>query len=255
MNTLIAQINLESKLFLRDKRSLFMTFAFPVIMVFIFGWAFGNQTWSGLPAINYLLPGIIVMALMMVALNNNAVKISGDREKGIYRRLSLTPLKKQTLLMGHIFIRYFIIIVSTLLLIVIGAIFFKTHIVGNALLFLLVLPRSFLRIKLLGDITLHSFGVKTKSTILSTRIFSASRLFPVPWQRFFPIDVFLYWELGKMGRMSWTPVTRPILASWPYTLSTSGAACFLRQLKAPGRVGHRHTGDALPLRSLSPHSA
>ena len=150
MNTLIAQINLESKLFLRDKRSLFMTFAFPVIMVFIFGWAFGNQTWSGLPAINYLLPGIIVMALMMVALNNNAVKIAGDREKGIYRRLSLTPLKKQTLLMGHIFIRYFIIIVSTLLLIVIGAIFFKTHIVGNAFLFLLVLTLGALTFMALG---------------------------------------------------------------------------------------------------------
>ena len=114
MTTLVGQIKLETKLFLRDKRSLFMTFAFPVIMILIFGSVFSGQTWSGLPAINYLLPGIIVMALMMVTMNNNAVKIAGDREKGIYRRLSLTPLKRQTLLNGQIIVRYLIVIASTL---------------------------------------------------------------------------------------------------------------------------------------------
>ena len=32
----------------------------------------------------------------MACMNNNAVKITNDREKGIYRRLSLTPLKRQS---------------------------------------------------------------------------------------------------------------------------------------------------------------
>ena len=107
MTMLMGQIGLETKLFWRDKRSLFMTFAFPVIMILIFGSVFRIRTWAGVPAVNYLLPGIIVMALMMVTMNNNALKITGDREKGIYRRLSLTPLSKQNLLIGHIVVRYY----------------------------------------------------------------------------------------------------------------------------------------------------
>ena len=47
MTTLVGQIKMETKLFLRDKRSLFFTFAFPVIMVLIFGSAFGDQTVVG----------------------------------------------------------------------------------------------------------------------------------------------------------------------------------------------------------------
>jgi ABC-2 type transport system permease protein len=160
MTTLAGQVKLETKLFLRDKRSLFFTFAFPVIMVLIFGSAFGNQTVAGLPAINYLLPGIIVMALMMVTMNNNVTKITSDRERGIYRRLSLTPLKRQTLLTGQIIVRYLIVIASTLLLIAIGSSVFKAHIGGNQFLFFLILT--------LGVLTFTALGFATSSLVKNT---------------------------------------------------------------------------------------
>ena len=139
MSTLIGQIKLETKLLLRDRRSLFFTLAFPVIMILIFGSVFSEGSWDGIPAINYLLPGIIVMAVMMACMNNNAVKITNDREKGIYRRLSLTPLKRQTLLAGHVFVRYLIMLASTALLIAIGVGVFKAEVGGNYFLFWFVL--------------------------------------------------------------------------------------------------------------------
>ena len=139
MRTLVGQIRLETKLLFRDKRSLFLTLAFPVIMILIFGSVFSGQNWSGIPAINYLLPGMIVMALMMACMNNNAVKITNDREKGIYRRLSLTPLRRQSLLTGHIFVRYLIVLASTVLLIVIGVGVFGAQVGGNYFLFWFVL--------------------------------------------------------------------------------------------------------------------
>jgi ABC-2 type transport system permease protein len=129
------QIKLETKLLLRDKRTLFTTLAFPVIMILIFGSVFSGQKWSGVPAINYLLPGIIVMALMMACMSNNAVKIASERDKGIFRRLSLTPLKRQTLLFGNIFVRYLVAMVSTALLIAIGVSVFKANVGGNFILF------------------------------------------------------------------------------------------------------------------------
>jgi ABC-2 type transport system permease protein len=139
MSTLIGQIKLETKLLLRDRRSLFFTLAFPVIMILIFGSVFSEGSWDGIPAINYLLPGIIVMAVMMACMNNNAVKITNDREKGIYRRLSLTPLKRQSLLAGHVFVRYLIMLASTALLIAIGVSVFKAEVGGNYFLFWFVL--------------------------------------------------------------------------------------------------------------------
>ena len=150
MSTLIGQIKLETKLLLRDRRSLFFTLAFPVIMILIFGSVFSEGSWDGIPAINYLLPGIIVMAVMMACMNNNAVKITNDREKGIYRRLSLTPLKRQSLLAGHVFVRYLIMLASTALLIAIGVSVFKAEVGGNYFLFWFVLTIGALTFVTLG---------------------------------------------------------------------------------------------------------
>jgi ABC-2 type transport system permease protein len=167
------QIKLETKLFLRGKQALFFTFAFPAIMILIFGSVFGDQNWSGVPAINYLLPGIIVMALMMACMSSNAVKITNERDKGIYRRLAVTPAKRQTLLMGDVFVRYLIAIVSTLLLIAIGVIVFKAQIVGNYLLFWFVLT--------LGVLVFISLGFVLSSIVKNTngaQALSMGILFP-----------------------------------------------------------------------------
>jgi ABC-2 type transport system permease protein len=139
MATSVGQIRLETKLFLRGKQNLFLTLAFPVIMILIFGSVFSGQKWSGAPAIDYLLPGIIVMALMIACMTNNAIQMTDEREKGIYRRLSLTPLKRQDLLIGNVFVRYLIVLVSTILLIGIGVGVFKADFGGDYVLFWLVL--------------------------------------------------------------------------------------------------------------------
>jgi ABC-2 type transport system permease protein len=201
MTILMGQIRLETKLFWRDKRSLFFTFAFPVIMILIFGSVFSSNTWAGIPAINYLLPGIIVMALMMIAMNNNAVKITGDREKGIFRRLSLTPLKRHTLLTGHAIVRYIIVLLSTLLLVNIGTIVFKASFGGNYFLFLLVLT--------LGAMTFMTLGFVLSSVVKNTS--SATTLCMAI---LFPL-MFLggcFWSLDQMPAF-----IRPICDALPTT--------------------------------------
>jgi ABC-2 type transport system permease protein len=102
MNTLVGQIKLEFKLFLREKEALFWTLAFPVFMMVLFGLLWKDETWDGIPTIAYLLPGIIVMAVMTTCIVSTATGVVEEREKGIFRRLSLTPLKRQTLIGGQI---------------------------------------------------------------------------------------------------------------------------------------------------------
>jgi ABC-2 type transport system permease protein len=186
MKILIGQIRLETKLILRQRQALFLTLAFPVIMILIFGAVFGNQNWSGIPAIDYLLPGIIGMALMMACMTNNAVSITTEREKGIYRRLSLTPLKRRTLLTGHVFVRYLIALVSTILLMIIGILAFKAHVGGNYFLFWLVLT--------LGALTFVTIGFVISMLVNNTsgaQALSMAVLFPLMFLGccFWPLDV------------------------------------------------------------------
>ena len=185
MKTLVGQVKMETKMFLRAKQAMFMTLAFPVIMILIFGSVFSGQTWSGVPAINYLLPGIIVMAMMMVCMSNNAVAITTERDDGTYRRLSLTPLKRRTLLTGHVFVRYMVALVSTALLIIIGVEAFKAHIGGNQALFFLVLT--------LGAITFVTLGfviATIAKNANSAQALSMAVLFPFMFLGacFWPLD-------------------------------------------------------------------
>ena len=72
---------------------------------------------------------------MVTCIMNTTMGVVSDRGKGIFRRLSLTPLKRQTLIGGQIVTRYLIILVQALILIAIGVIFFKVTIGGNYFLF------------------------------------------------------------------------------------------------------------------------
>lgn len=163
MKILFGQIAIETKLFLRRKDDLFWTLAFPMFFMVLYGVIYGNQEWEdwGMRAIDYLLPGVVVMALMVTGIMATASGFAEEREKGIYRRLSLTPLKRSTLIMGQILHRYLVILVQTLLLLLVGVLAFKTKIEGNFLLLWLVLT--------FGALCFLSIGFALTSLIKSAR--------------------------------------------------------------------------------------
>ena len=143
MNTLIRQTRLQMRLFLRRKDELFWTLAFPVLFILLFGAIYGNTKWTGpgidMRAIDYLLPGIIVMGAMMTGIMRTSTGFVQEREQGVYRRLALTPLTRQTLIGSQLLQHYIVIIVQTLLLIAISGAAFKTHLTGNMVLFWLTM--------------------------------------------------------------------------------------------------------------------
>ena len=135
MSILARQVILEMKLFLRRKDDLFWTLAFPLFFIILFGLMYQDMVWEdfGLRAIEYILPGIIVMALMTSGIMATASGFVEEREKGVYRRLSLTPLKRHTILGGQLIQRYVVILVQTVLLLVVGALAFNIQISGDLL--------------------------------------------------------------------------------------------------------------------------
>ncbi|UCE97136.1 MAG: ABC transporter permease [Dehalococcoidia bacterium] len=139
MKVLIRQTALEMRLFLRRRDDLFWTLAFPAFFIVLFGLIYGDTQWGPIRAIDYLLPGIIVMAVMISGIMNAATTFAEEREKGVYRRLSVTPLRKHIILGAQIISRYVIILVQTLLLLLIGILAFNISIVGNYAVFWLIL--------------------------------------------------------------------------------------------------------------------
>ncbi len=133
MNMLARQVRLEMRLFLRRKDDLFWTLAFPLFFIVLFGLIYGEMQWEdlGLRAIEYILPGIVVMALMTSGIMATASGFVEERERGIYRRLSLTPLKRYTILGGQLIQRYVVNLVQTALLLTVGVLAFNISIEGN----------------------------------------------------------------------------------------------------------------------------
>jgi ABC-2 type transport system permease protein len=141
MATLIKQTAIETRLFLRRKDELFWTLAFPIMFMVLFGLIYGNTTWSGMNmrSVDYLLPGIIVMGAMVTGIMRTSAGFVMEREKGIYRRLALTPLKRQTLIGSQLLQHYIVIVVQTLLLLAVGVAAFNIKVSGSLFLFWLVL--------------------------------------------------------------------------------------------------------------------
>lgn len=153
MKTLVAQAKLETKLLYRDKAAIFWTLAFPVFFIVLFGLVYEGigETWGEIGApINYLLPAIIVMALMTTGIMAIVPDFVEQREKGIYRRLSLTPLKRHILIGGQIVNRYLVVLLQTAILIAIGVGVFGARIGGNYLLFWAVLTLGALSFLAMG---------------------------------------------------------------------------------------------------------
>lgn len=161
MNALVGQVKLETKLWFRQKETMFWTLGFPVFFMLLFGLIWRDDTWGNMPAINYLLPGIIVMALMTTCIVATATGIVEEREKGVFRRLSLTPLKRHTLIVGQIANRYLVVLVQAALLIAIAVSFFEASINGNYLLFWAILT--------LGAICFLSLGFALTGLIKSAK--------------------------------------------------------------------------------------
>ena len=160
---LTTQIALETKLFFRRKDELFWNLVLPMFFMVLYGFIYGDTKWAEfeIRAIDYMFPGIIVMALMVNGIIVTATVFVEERGKGIYRRLFLTPLKRQTIIGAQIIHRYIVTLLQTILLLAVGVFGFKVNIIGNYFFFWLILT--------FGSLCFLSIGFALATLIRSTR--------------------------------------------------------------------------------------
>lgn len=86
--------------YVRDKATLFFTFAFPLLFLVVFGLIFSGQdvSTSGRPYIDYIAPGVLAWGVGNAALFGAAFTLMQWRRDDILRLIRMTPVALPTVL-------------------------------------------------------------------------------------------------------------------------------------------------------------
>lgn len=180
-----------------------------------------------LRTIDFLVPGILAMALMQLGLFGTAAPLVQLRERKVLRRLGATPLPRWALLVSQVLHRLTIALVQVVIIIVVGRVVFGVEIGGNVALLAVFC--------VLGALTFISLGYLIAAlSPTEESVFGISSVLNFPMMFlsgiFFPLEVMPDW-------------IRPVVQAIPLTYLGDG----LRQLMVGAPPVHALGLDALIL--------
>ncbi|WP_432547298.1 ABC transporter permease [Kineococcus sp. SYSU DK004] len=99
----LARVRLELLTSSRERDAVVFVFAYPVLMMVIFGAVFGDQELpDGTPFARYFLAGIAATAIVLTSFQNLAVTIAREREDGTLKRLRGMPVPVSAYVLGKV---------------------------------------------------------------------------------------------------------------------------------------------------------
>jgi ABC-2 type transport system permease protein len=151
MNGLFKMTWYEMKLFLREPFSVFFAVLFPTLLVLILGcipsFREPSKDLGGLRIVDLYVPISIALSLALLALTALPSYLGTYREKGILRRLAVTPVSPARLLLAQMLTNLIMAMVAVTLLLVVSRIVFDVvlprQIVGYVTAFLLAAAALF----------------------------------------------------------------------------------------------------------------
>ena len=126
----------EIKLFFREPVGAFFTLVFPLMMLFLFGTIYGNDPspyFNGYGSVDVSVPAYTAMIISTTGIMGLSITMSTYREKGILRRLRVTPIRPQVILFAQIVVIFLMTLMGMLLLILAGKAVYNLRFDGNAL--------------------------------------------------------------------------------------------------------------------------
>lgn len=97
MNALLAQTRMELLLSLRRAEGVLITMIVPVILLIFFA-SIGLKPDGYEDPIDFLLPGMLALAVMSAGLVSLSIRTAYERNYGVLKRLGSTPLSRPTLI-------------------------------------------------------------------------------------------------------------------------------------------------------------
>ena len=99
----LARVALELKVFFRNRESVIFTFAFPVMILVLFGAIFhGAMDGTGVDFRQYMVAGIMASGVMSVSFQTLAFSIALEQDDGTLKRLAGTPMPKAAYFVGKL---------------------------------------------------------------------------------------------------------------------------------------------------------
>ena len=129
MSAVAALARTQSKIFLREPLAVFFGLVFPAVLLVVIGTAFPGATepaaaFDGRSLVEVYASTCIVLGLATVAVFLLPVALGGDRERGILRRLSTTPVHPRALVGAHLAVQLVVVTLATVAAVLIGMLVF-----------------------------------------------------------------------------------------------------------------------------------
>lgn len=119
------RVAIELKQFFRDRNSAVFNFAFPMVLLVIFGSVFGGQEIApGITFAQYFVAGMIASGVLYTSFQNLAIAIPLEREDGTLKRLQGTPMPKGSYFLGKIGTVFVAYVAQVTILITVGVLFY-----------------------------------------------------------------------------------------------------------------------------------
>ncbi|MFF1404510.1 ABC transporter permease [Streptomyces sp. NPDC058294] len=126
MNT--AVLRTEFRLFRREPAAVFWIFVFPTLLLVILGsipsFRQPDPSMDGVRPIDAYVPIAVLIALIMSGAQSLPQALTGYRERGILRRMSVTPVRPSVLLSAQMTVQGAIALASALLALLVGRVAF-----------------------------------------------------------------------------------------------------------------------------------
>lgn len=128
------RVSIELKQFFRDRNSAVFNFAFPMVLLIIFGSVFGGQDIApGITFAQYFVAGMIASGVLYTSFQNLAIAIPLEREDGTLKRLRGTPMPKAAYFVGKIGTVLVAYTAQVVILITVGVLFYGIELPSTAL--------------------------------------------------------------------------------------------------------------------------
>ncbi|MDI1460545.1 ABC transporter permease [Catellatospora sp. KI3] len=169
-------VRMEARLFLRDPAAvIFGILLTPLILVIlgsIPGFRQADPALGGNRVIDLYVPILIAMALGMIALNMLPAQLVTYRERGVLRRLSVTPARPRDLLAAQLLVHLVLMALGTVVLLALGRLAFGVALPADLVAFTVALVLSAAALFGIGLLVAAAVpGVKTAQGIGSVLFF------------------------------------------------------------------------------------
>lgn len=139
MNSFIKLSIAQLKTFLREPAAFFFTLVFPVLLLTLFGFIWGNEPSSpdsgfylgGFGYVDYEVPALAGLIIGTTALMSIPVTTATAREQKILRRFKATPLHPSVYLASDVAVYFAISLAGMFLLIIVGLVVFDLRFNGS----------------------------------------------------------------------------------------------------------------------------